>query len=259
MEFALCLLLANFVVNIAGYPSGAPVMVCESMTPGHMFDPQTSECPFVTHPEKTIIDINTSLKLTLQSREPGLHFKGFLLTALDEKSGRLLGTFNLSEGNDMVRIKSCDGLVQNMVTHQDNSPKNSVVVVWTPPKGYEGDVTFMTTFVQRFDIYWVKQKSELVRVVRELSNAIPDVFNIDGVSHVDNSVVFSVSSKANLSTKSNQTSPHISGDRPQDIHKNITSLIIKVPANRSNSSSRSFLALFDFPKFFRSFLNWMFS
>jgi hypothetical protein len=52
MEFALCLLLAIFVANIAGYPSGAPVMVCESMTPGHMFEPQTSECPFVTHPEK---------------------------------------------------------------------------------------------------------------------------------------------------------------------------------------------------------------
>ena len=52
MKFVVCLLLAIFVANIAGYPSGAPVMVCESMTPGHMFEPQTSECPFITHPEK---------------------------------------------------------------------------------------------------------------------------------------------------------------------------------------------------------------
>ena len=54
---------------------------------------------------------------------------GFLLTALDEKSGRLLGTFNLSEGSDGGRIKSCDGLVQVILRNIPSARINSLSFV----------------------------------------------------------------------------------------------------------------------------------
>jgi len=172
--------------GVAGYSSGAPILVCNSMKPGHVFGAQTTPCPFFTKPEKTVIDTNSNLKVTLKSSDPEQFFKGFLIMAVDPTTQKAVGSLkfpNLSSAPGQT--KSCHGNVENMATHHDSNPKSSVVVIWSPPQDWQGSIVFKTTFVQEFTKYWVKESSETVRVVHSPSLEESPVTDspLDGLSN----------------------------------------------------------------------------
>ncbi|KAH7970922.1 hypothetical protein HPB49_016713 [Dermacentor silvarum] len=99
-------------------PSGAPVAACYSELPGHGgAEPQASLSPY-------------AIQAT----------PGVLLTARDAHTGELLhGTFT---PDAQTRTLDCPGGNANAITHNSRDYKTQVVVTWTAPAGYSGQVYF---------------------------------------------------------------------------------------------------------------------
>ncbi|XP_037555836.1 putative defense protein 3 [Dermacentor silvarum] len=137
-------------------PSGAPVAACYSELPGHGgAEPQASLSPYAIQ----ATPVGGSAIVQLYGSIP---FKGVLLTARDAHTGELLhGTFT---PDAQTRTLDCPGGNANAITHNSRDYKTQVVVTWTAPAGYSGQVYFSATVVHSFHVYWKGITSDAVFV-----------------------------------------------------------------------------------------------
>jgi len=145
--------------RVTAYSSGAPKSQCESMTPSHYTEGNDiEETPFSVQVSESRVAASSPVTVMLG----GDSFKGFLLQAQDTE-GKPVGTFTLSD-DDLGQYLACNG-PRSAVTHQDSQDKTLVTVSWKAPSDFEGDVVFVSTFVQSyFSNFWVKVPSTPITV-----------------------------------------------------------------------------------------------
>ena len=72
------------------YQVGAPAGVCDSMTPQHGVDPQTSEFPYSLNATKK----GSQISITLKTKIAGDSFKGFIIEVRNSANNKPIGTFS---------------------------------------------------------------------------------------------------------------------------------------------------------------------
>merc|ERR1719450_458934 len=147
-----------------GHGTGAPPSQCDSMTPGHGPQPQTSNPPYQVTVSSSKVSPGGQLTVELQPTGSGT-FKGFLLEARSVEDDSIIGSF-VTVNNDGKYV-NCGNKPQTAVTHVNNSPKSSVQVKWTAPSDFVGSVKLLATFVQDYSTFWVKVPSNNIEVVKE--------------------------------------------------------------------------------------------
>ncbi|XP_018024226.1 putative ferric-chelate reductase 1 homolog isoform X1 [Hyalella azteca] len=166
---ALLLAVLLLVEEARGYSTGAPASACNSMVPSHGGQaPQSTQSPFQITPGGASTN-GSPVSVTLAGVSPTANFKGFFLQARDANTSVVIGRFTTTSH----KLVNCDSSIENAVTHLDKTPKQSVVVQWTPPSGYAGDVTFRATVVQDYSTFWTGVTSEKVTVKRSVAEVPP--------------------------------------------------------------------------------------
>lgn len=79
-----------FVAAANGYKSGAPVVACDSMTPGHNVESQIGPSRHSFTTSKSIIFPGDELTITLKSFSANDDFKGFFIQARDPRTQGLI-------------------------------------------------------------------------------------------------------------------------------------------------------------------------
>jgi hypothetical protein len=169
-------LLVIFVLTLAlestqGYSQGAPSSpeVCKGMTPGHVRTaPQKGTHPFSVELESTEVRGGDKLRIKIQEG-PKIPFKGFLLmgqrlnkSGLPEETGIPHGFFSPSQNSQTVNCGGKDGAV----THVNGDPKHEVTLEWTAPNE-DGEYVILYSIVKDYSTYWVKQKTQPIRVKKD--------------------------------------------------------------------------------------------
>ncbi|XP_075528375.1 defense protein l(2)34Fc-like [Dermacentor variabilis] len=142
------------------YPSGAPVGVCNSELPKHGgAEPQATQSPYAIQATPTSINQGGRVTVQVYGSTP---FKGVILTARDVHTSQLLqGTFT---PDAQTKTLDCPGGNANAITHNSRDEKTQVVVTWTAPAGYTGQVYFSATVVQSSYVFWKGITSDAVFV-----------------------------------------------------------------------------------------------
>lgn len=146
----LVFLLLHMAPNANGHGTGAPVSRCDSMLPGHSGSTQQeSAAPFNVSRE---LQPDNTVKVTLTGTNP---FKGFFIQArrADDQEALVPGMFTVSD-ESVIQTLNCEDKQSSAVTHQDKSEKSEIVVFWTPPSDWDGEVVFRATVVQSYTTYW---------------------------------------------------------------------------------------------------------
>jgi len=142
-----------FVVIIdrcLGYPGGAPLGSCESLSPeaGHGVPSQNvADAPFSVVATTNKYNNGDKIGVEIFQREKGANFRGFLVQALDASTHSPVGAFLPAQG--MKPMSECSS-----VTHSDSRPKKAVNLVWQAPSNHAGQVIFRATIVQRKQLYY---------------------------------------------------------------------------------------------------------
>ncbi|XP_046358001.2 putative ferric-chelate reductase 1 homolog isoform X2 [Haliotis rufescens] len=158
--FLVCV-AAMLLPSVKGNRSGANVGACISMVPsGHGGSTQAFPSPFTIKPASTSYTPGNQINVVLAG-VCGRQFKGFLLQARlasgpTTSSG--LGTFAATDSNAKTWCPA-----NPSITHVNNDLKSSITVTWTAPSSAQGDIVFVTTFVESFSTYWVQQTSVVIR------------------------------------------------------------------------------------------------
>ncbi|KAK4304355.1 hypothetical protein Pmani_023683 [Petrolisthes manimaculis] len=140
-----------------GFSSSSVSLACDSLQPGHLAVPSTSDPPFRIH-----ITPRTSGYYVTVKGNGGQKFRGFLLEARDvQEEGRRAGRF--LEVQDSGRIISCS-FGGGGVQHSDGSIKNQVTALWNP-HNFTGQVIFRATVVESYFIYWTGIESDVLNLV----------------------------------------------------------------------------------------------
>jgi len=132
----LIILVLSIVDNSLGYPGGAPQKACESMTPEHGSDPQSSKSPYeislkqltVRNGENLIIQLESPIKRS---------FKGFLVIV--KKVGEPEQAYGSFSSNENVKTLNCFHGNNNAATHSNRDDKSSVMLTWIAPENEDGD------------------------------------------------------------------------------------------------------------------------
>ncbi|KAH8035685.1 hypothetical protein HPB51_007929 [Rhipicephalus microplus] len=144
--------------TVRAYKSGAPVGACNSELPKHGgAEPQATQSPYAI--QATPANINQGGRVTVQVYG-STPFKGVILTARDVNTSELLqGTFT---PDAQTKTLDCPGGAANAITHNSRDDKTQVVVTWTAPAGYTGQVYFSATVVQSSYVFWKGITSDAV-------------------------------------------------------------------------------------------------
>ncbi|XP_077498819.1 putative defense protein [Amblyomma americanum] len=158
-----CLVAALLPVVLRAYPSGAPAGVCNTELPKHgNAEPQASQSPYVIQATPVNIAQGGRVTVTVYGSSP---FKGLILTARDVHTSELLkGTFT---PDVQTKTLDCTGATANAITHNSRDDKTQVVVSWTAPAGYTGQVYFSGTVLQSAYVFWKGITSDAVFVVKQ--------------------------------------------------------------------------------------------
>lgn len=126
-----------FSAFLEALPTGAPLNTCQTMLPRHNAEPIDSDNPpyeIVYSPVN-----NFTLKVTLQSKQEDLSFRGFLIQARRQWNGEAIGKWSTSE--DSTKTIDCFDRENSAVTHdhKQNSQSrkmgfNKLTFVWTCPQ-----------------------------------------------------------------------------------------------------------------------------
>lgn len=145
MKLILCFLVCFSLRNIHSSPNGAPELqsVCESMTPGHPAEPQTSRSPFNIAVSKISVKGGETIQVELESTD-GRDFKGFYLQARTTSGQtQIVGEFLAAQGEQTpFNFRNCGSNSRNAVTHFDNQPKQRIAFDWRAPEDFEGTIIF---------------------------------------------------------------------------------------------------------------------
>ncbi|XP_052225138.1 uncharacterized PE-PGRS family protein PE_PGRS54-like [Dreissena polymorpha] len=158
-----------------GRPNGAPKEACFYMTPRHLH-PHTSRRVFPTQ-ALGLYNITTSADVFRPDRPIrvtlwGPPFKGFMLIAAEEGSKDWpTGIFYSEDG--MAQRMDCLGR-GDTVTHQNNSYKDSVSVLWYGPESLTSEqVQFVATVVVNLTIYYTNIRSGFIRLDPSIHGVAP--------------------------------------------------------------------------------------
>lgn len=139
MLHTLLLLIGIFFTLIEASPGGAPTAACETLTPRHGADPQTSAAPYIINVSANKIEKGGSLEVNIFSDPSGIVFKGFILQARsDPHAYNLIGQFST---NDQARTIKCMN-DDDTVTHTSNQDKPALSFTWTSSEDFEGTIYF---------------------------------------------------------------------------------------------------------------------
>ncbi|XP_069795148.1 ferric-chelate reductase 1-like [Narcine bancroftii] len=160
---ALIVVLYIFVEHIDGFGNGQVTVACDSMMAKHGSIPQKSPGPAIITVDKTLINADDQIKVTLTVRQSGTSFQGFFIQARDAGDLNVgpLGTFTVIDDKNS-QLLSCGGLQDSAVSHRSSSGKHTIEVLWNPPIQKPDHIQFLATVVQKFNIYWVKLRSPIV-------------------------------------------------------------------------------------------------
>lgn len=108
MSFKLFVALCALGIPLAqGYSNGAPDSECQSMTPRHHVDPQTTPAPYDFIISKKKIRAGETVELTVKGRGRDDTFKGLLVEARVGETP--IGQFNVDQSRQYLQTISCDG------------------------------------------------------------------------------------------------------------------------------------------------------
>ncbi|XP_065331692.1 defense protein l(2)34Fc-like [Cloeon dipterum] len=146
----VCALLCQGVLS---FPTGAPEVACQDMTPQHGVEPQPEPSPYwaeITKKEERIFDF------TIYGDETN-NIEGFMIQARDRSTSQPLGTFDAVENE--VKLINCLGGTGNCATHPSALVSiTSVKVTWNAPEGDPLDnINFVYTVVKEGSEFWVNQ------------------------------------------------------------------------------------------------------
>lgn len=149
-------------IEVCGYSRGAPDTTCENMTPGHGLTKQDGPSPYTITPSSSSVESGKRMLVTLEAPDDNPGFEGFLVQARRSGSDEIVGTFFTTDHSYIT----CGKGFNNAVTHSSPTKKPKVSLQWEAPSDFEGDVVFMSSFVQSYDTYWVGVTSEKVTVTK---------------------------------------------------------------------------------------------
>ena len=168
--YTTCISIIFFVYNLPNQidsrPTGAPIEVCEHMTPlGHIRPnmhndgkkPQTSEVPYAISLK---VKKKNRVMLTLKS-QGDKKFKGFMIKAIND-AGEYFGHFEINQGGPKIQLMSCGDINGTAITHTSNEEKDQIHALWIRPNvKYNGAVTFQYTVVETFTHFWVNSSKTM--------------------------------------------------------------------------------------------------
>ncbi|KAF4525486.1 hypothetical protein B566_EDAN002344 [Ephemera danica] len=136
--------------TVVAFPTGAPVSICETMTPIHgNAKPQTSVSPYLLK----AVSNKTAILVTIFATGKD-YFEGFMLQARNDDK-KSIGTFTSSDPD--VKMIDCMNGKMNTVTHSSPKKKMLVSANWIPPAQAPKMVTFTLTTVRSSQTFWVNQ------------------------------------------------------------------------------------------------------
>nr|XP_006818800.1 PREDICTED: flocculation protein FLO11-like [Saccoglossus kowalevskii] len=144
------------LINVHGYPTGAPTSACETMIPGHVrTSAQTIPAPYSIHLSSSMYSFDEPLIVTIT----GELYKGILLQARPVQQTTPYGTF-LTPPRGLHSINCTNPL--DSLTHSMSIFKKNTSFTWTPSSNDVGDIEFVATIAQNHNVYWIGVKSTVV-------------------------------------------------------------------------------------------------
>ncbi|KAF2904323.1 hypothetical protein ILUMI_01851 [Ignelater luminosus] len=97
------------ITTVSGYSGGAPVEVCDDMTPKHPVDPQKSSFPYTVTVSQSEVKAGEKVQITINGAKEK-SFKGFLL---EVRSGdKAVGSFSIPDTDKYAKGIDCHGTKQ---------------------------------------------------------------------------------------------------------------------------------------------------
>ncbi|CAL1543199.1 unnamed protein product [Lymnaea stagnalis] len=160
ISYPFILVCATFLAHalVGAYPSGAPDTACDQMRPMHRTSKDNMSSPLIEPlsggASYFTIGVNTTqvgpgdhVAVTITAKE-NFYFEGFLLQARSNENG------TTRHGTFMDTSKDGKLVCENAVTHNSNSHKSNVTVIWMAPKTTVNDIKFVATIVKGYsEIY----------------------------------------------------------------------------------------------------------
>lgn len=157
----LAIVCCSMLVVVRGYESGAPVLTCRTMIPGHGKAAQVSAAPY-----RIVVSENVTssrVRVTLTAPRPNDYFIGFLVEARTPGTGEdAVGSF-VQVPQDSQTL-DCNEVISSGVTHSSNTKKKSVEFDWEAPRNFNGQVNFVATVLLDYETFWVGITSNPVQV-----------------------------------------------------------------------------------------------
>uniref|UniRef100_A0A2H8TDL1 Putative ferric-chelate reductase 1 n=1 Tax=Melanaphis sacchari TaxID=742174 RepID=A0A2H8TDL1_9HEMI len=159
--FAILAVVCCSMLVVRGYESGAPVLTCRTMIPGHGKAAQVSAAPYRIVPSDNAT--SSRIRVTLTAPRPNDYFIGFLIEARSPRTGEdAVGSF-VQVPQDSQTL-DCNEVISSGVTHSSNTKKKSVEFDWEAPRNFDGQVNFVATVLLDYATFWVGITSNPVQV-----------------------------------------------------------------------------------------------
>ncbi|XP_050523392.1 putative ferric-chelate reductase 1 homolog [Daktulosphaira vitifoliae] len=178
------------LLYVNGYETGAPVLTCRTMVPGHGEAAQTTPAPYRILPS----DVTSGrVRVTLTAPKANDYFTGFLIQARVPSAGdNAVGSF-VQVPQDSQTL-DCNEITGSGVTHGSNTKKKSVEFDWEAPSNFDGQVQFVATVVFDYATFWTGIISSPVQVrgtrdAPSLNNQNPQTARAEqGVKEIESNI-----------------------------------------------------------------------
>ncbi|XP_019867119.1 putative defense protein 3 [Aethina tumida] len=151
-------LFASILLATAlAHPTGAPTEACDSMTPDHGVNPESTQLPNTISLDKTDLKAKDKLKILIE----GPPFRGFLAEVRKQGSDEAVGKFIADEGQHTI---NCHNNKDSAITQSGRELKDKVTLIWEAPDE-TGDYDVFITIVETKEKFWAKQKVSSIKVV----------------------------------------------------------------------------------------------
>ncbi|XP_069581805.1 putative ferric-chelate reductase 1 [Brachyistius frenatus] len=164
------LLLLSVCPVIRCFSSGLVMDSCEDMRPRHSGQtPQTGPSPFTVTTERSSFTPGDRVKVNLQA-PPTTPFIGFLLQAREVGGWSAVGSYTLTEGAG--RLLTCSLRQDSAVSHQSDSAKNSIQVMWRS-SGNMRDIQFQYGLLKYYLLFNCHESHDSTKLVVKVYNPRP--------------------------------------------------------------------------------------
>lgn len=159
-KYVIRLAVMACVVSVTyAYSGGAPVEVCEDMTPKHPAAPKKSAMPYSVSVNSEAVSGGGVVKISIEGNNG---HKGFFVQV--RHGDEPVGKFLVSELDKYVKTINCGKGEQNAATHKNGENKKTTTLEWQAPKGLKDNVQVYVTVAQDGGTYWVHQPTATIKV-----------------------------------------------------------------------------------------------